>query len=122
MTPILVETKAECVEALAAARSAEVPLIAFTPVGFAGYAGVLFAKEMWQQACALHPDQAATLWVDCGEDAALVQEGLQVGLTHLVYHGDTENFVKLSEIAAQYDAQIRRDRPALFSHTPRACG
>lgn len=116
MTPILVQNQAECESALVAARAANLPLICFTPVGFAAYAGVLYAKEMWAQARAAHADIPATLWLDCAEDAALVQDALREGITHIVFHGPTDIFVKLSGIAAQYaGAQIRQDRPEYFT-------
>lgn len=104
-----------------AAKAENVPLICFTPEGFAAYAGVLYVHQMWGQACALDPNHPATLWVDCAADPALIQEALEVGLTHLVFHGDTELFVKLSEIAAHYNASIRQDRPTQFSASPQHC-
>lgn len=116
MTPILVENRTECEAALKAAQESNLPLICFTPVGFANYAGLLYAREMWRQARASCPSHPATFWLDCAEDAAMVQEALRHGLTHLVFHGPTELFVKLSSIAAQYDgAQLRQDRPTIFT-------
>ena len=113
MQPVVIHDAADAIVALRAAHKAATPLIAFSPPGFACYAGVVLAAALWQHARRAAPAGAATYWVDCADDAAIVQEGLRVGLTHLVYAGPAEVLVKLADIATQTGATLRPDRPAL---------
>lgn len=71
-------------------------------------AGVLYIKSMWEQARAACPDAEAMLWVDCGDDPALVMAGLREGLTHFVFSGPEETFQKLAGMASQQEATLIR--------------
>ena len=70
--------------------------------------GALTLYYMIEEAQKAFPETQLTLWVDCADRAGAVQEALRVGLTHLQVDLPDPVFAKLSDIATQSGAQLRR--------------
>ena len=92
--------------ALAAAEAAGCGVVLASAPGAAGYAGVLWFRELLRAAAAERPGLAVTGLLDCGDKPGLVLAALGQGLPALRFTGPRKVAARLAEICAAEGVEL----------------
>jgi hypothetical protein len=103
---IIVQNYEECLHAFASA--ADTNLILQNPPYSIHSLGLLYFKQMLEEAAIRYPHVRYNFICDCADDAITVQEALRMGFKTVAYSGAPEIAVKLEDIARQYGAELIR--------------
>lgn len=68
------------------------------PPGSIFYAGLGYFKALQDEIIRRFPDVTLHFTLDCGDDAAVVQQAAKAGFSDIVFSGAEEVFVKLQQI------------------------
>ena len=80
---IIIHSLADARAALAAAQALKSPVVLASAAAAGGYAGPAWFRAVVDQARAEFPDVAATVVLDCGDEAGTVLAALQHGFTRV---------------------------------------
>ena len=107
---IIIHSLADARAALAAAQALKSPVVLASAAAAGGYAGPAWFRAVVDQARAEFPDVAATVVLDCGDEAGTVLAALQHGFTRVRFTGGAAASKRLKDIASELGASIETGR------------
>ena len=107
---IIIHSLADARAALAAARALKSPIVLASTDAAGGYAGPAWFKAVVDQARAEFPEVAATVVLDCGDEAGTALVALQQGFACVRFTGGVAALKRLKDIAGQLGATIETGR------------
>ena len=103
---VIVHSLEDARTALAAAEAAGCGLVLASAPGAAGYAGVLWFRELLRAAQAERPGLRITGLLDCGDKPGLVLAALGQGIPALRFTGPRKVAARLAEICAAEGVEL----------------
>ena len=109
--PVVVHSLSQALDAALAAVEAAKPLDLLSADGCGGAAGTGWFCALGDFVAERFPDLPLRLTLDCADHPGIVLGALRRGVKSIIFTGDPAAAARLDAIAAQTEAEIRRDRP-----------